>query len=152
MDITTNMQHGHEDWFYNNTVVATGQHYSLIARNTTAPPVVYNNRPVLPLRFKWCRCPVTCALAGAVSKEGGGGPVCSRVGLPVAGWSWVEGSLLSTRVVTATLPWLVYVAGSTRRTARPLREGCLSATGLPLRLGLQTTPSSHGPSSGLASE
>jgi hypothetical protein len=44
VDITTNMQPGHEDWFYNNTVVGTGLQYDLIARNTTVPPLVYDNR------------------------------------------------------------------------------------------------------------
>ena len=44
VDITTKMQPGHEDWFYNNTVVGTGLQYDLIARNTTVPPVVYDNR------------------------------------------------------------------------------------------------------------
>ena len=44
VDITTNMQPGHEDYFYNNSVVASGGHYDLIARNTTQMPSVYNNK------------------------------------------------------------------------------------------------------------
>jgi hypothetical protein len=38
------MQPGHEDYFYNNSVVASGGHYDLIARNTTQMPSVYNNK------------------------------------------------------------------------------------------------------------
>ena len=44
VDITTKMEPGHEDWFYNNTVVGTGLKYDLIARNTSVPPLVYDNQ------------------------------------------------------------------------------------------------------------